>query len=157
SFMPRAALGCDCEHEGPPVAFNHAKAVFIGKMLGGTEELAANDQNGKSYSIEAGEVRFAVEESFKGNVGTQITLKIASKKGTSCGPYGLKRGERYIVYAYSGREDAEGLYSGVCTRTAPADSGGAKEDLDFLRSLPPAGTGGSITGSVWADLRVGGV
>lgn len=155
-LIPRVSYGCSCGYQGPPVAFNGAKAVFVGRMLGGTENVSVEDGKGKYHPMEAGEVRFAVEQAFKGSLGTEITVRIASHKGTSCGPYGLRRGERYVVYGYSGRDDAETLYSGVCTRTAPVDSDDAKEDLDFLRNLPPAGSGGSLTGSLWADLRAGG-
>lgn len=89
----------------------------------------------------------------KGVVANETTIEIASMNGTSCGPYGLKRGERYIVYAYSNKKDETTLYSGVCTRTAPVISSYAKEDLDFLRNLPPAGAGGNLRGRIWADLR----
>jgi hypothetical protein len=101
-------------------------------------------------------VRFAVEEVFKGDVTGEVTIQIASHKNTSCGPYGLKRGEQYIVYAYSGEADPDTFYSGVCTRTKLTNSSYAKEDLDFLRNLPPAGTGGNLRGSIMADLRGGG-
>ena len=138
------------------MAFNSAKAVFIGQVLGGTEQLSSQDQSGESHTIEAGQVRFVVEEVFKGSLANETTIEIASHKGTSCGPYGLKRGERYVVYAYGSEKDSENLYSGVCTRTAPIDSSYAKVDLEFLRNLPPAGTGGKIRGRIWADLRAGG-
>ena len=145
------AHACTCARGDPPFDFNNAKAVFIGQMLGGTEELSAQDQNGESHAIEAGRVRFAVEEVFKGGISGEITIEIASMKGTSCGPYGLKRGERYIVYSYGSDKDVEILYSGVCTRTKPVDSKYAKEDLDFLRTLPRAGTGGNLKRIVLND------
>jgi hypothetical protein len=125
-------------------------------MVGGTETLSAEDQEGKSHTIEAGHVRFAVEEVFKGSLASETTIEIASMNGTSCGPYGLKRGQRYIVYAYADEKDSRILYSGVCTRTRQLDSNYAKEDLDFLRNLPPAGSGGNLRGRIWADLRAGG-
>ena len=88
------------------------------------------------------DVRFAVEETFKGSVSRETTIHIDSMKGTSCGTYGLERGERYIVYAYGGEKNPDALYTGVCTRTVEVTSEYAKEDLGFLRNLPPPGTGG---------------
>ena len=135
-LVPRAATGCKCLYETPAAAFNRSKAVFIGKVLGGTETLSPGGENGKQ-PVEAGDLRFEVEESFKGIVGAKITIKVASLRGTDCGPYGLRRGERYIVYAYGREEDPDTLYSGVCTRTALVESRSSKEDLDFLRNHPP--------------------
>ena len=153
-LIPSATYACSCATGDPPFEFNRAKAVFIGQMLDGTETLSMKD--GKSHSIEAGAVRFTVEEVFKGGVANETTIEIASMSGTSCGPYGLKRGERYIVYAYGNEKDEKTLYSGVCTRTGLVSSNYAKEDLDFLRNLPPAGTGGNLRGRIRADLRAGG-
>jgi SdrD B-like domain len=156
-LISSTAYACSCATGDSPHAFNSAKAVFIGRMLGGTEKLSIKDEHGKSRSIEAGAVRFAVEEQFKGNLEPEITIGIASMNGTSCGPYGLRRGERYIVFAYAGEEDEKTLYTGVCTRTGTVDGYYAKEDLAFLRNLPSAGTGGNLRGSIWADLRSDGV
>jgi hypothetical protein len=154
--IPATVFACSCGPGDPPIEFNRAKAVFIGRMLGGTEKLSIKDQGAKPRFIEAGNVRFAVEEVFKGGVEDEVTIKIASNVGTSCGPYGLQRGERYVVYAYADQRDEKILYSGVCTRTVTTGSKYAKDDLDFLRNLPPPGVGGNIRGRIWADLRAGG-
>ena len=83
----------------------------------------------------------------------EVTIGISSNKGTSCGPYGLKGGERYLVYAYASERDEKQLRTGVCTRTGSVSSKYAKVDLDFLRNLPPAGVGGNLRGRIWADLK----
>jgi hypothetical protein len=155
-LIPSVAYACSCATGDPPFEFNRAKAVFIGHMLGGTEKLSVKGQDGLAYSIEAGEVRFTVEEVFKGDVAGEVAIEIAGMNGTSCGPYGLIRGGRYIVYAYGSENNKKTLHSGVCTRTAPVSGSYAKEDLDFLRNLPPAGAGGNLHGRIWADLRAGG-
>lgn len=115
-LIPSGVYACSCATCDPPFEFNRARAVFIGQMLGGTEKLSVKDRGGKSYAIEAGAVRFAVEESFKGKVAGEITIEIASMDGTSCGPYGLKRDEHYLVYAYSSDKDEKSLYSGACAQ-----------------------------------------
>jgi hypothetical protein len=145
-------VACSCVTQEPANAFNEAKVVFIGRMLGGTQKLSLKDQAGKTFTIEAGKVRFTVEEIFKGSNAEEFTVNVDSHEGTSCGPYGLTRGERYLVYAY-GTETGEILFTGVCTRTQLVDGQYAKKDLAFLRNLPPAGTGGSMHGWIWADLK----
>ena len=145
--IPSTIFACGCGPSDPPTEFNRATAVFIGRMLGGTEKLSVKDERGKPRFIEAGDLRFAVEEVFKGRVGDEATIKIASNVGTSCGPYGLQRGERYVVYAYADESDEKILHSGVCTRTMATGSKYAKDDLDFLRNLPPPGVGGNIRGT----------
>lgn len=150
---PSTSFACSCATGEPASEFNHARMVFIGRMRGGTEKWVEKDQAGKSYSLEAGDVRFAVEEVFKGKEVGEVTIGISSHRQTSCGPYGLKRGERYLVYAYASEQDEKQLYTGVCTRTTTVSSKYAKEDLDFLRNLPPAGVGGNLQGRIWADLK----
>ncbi len=151
--IPTAARACSCLTGEPSFEFNAAKAVFIGRMLGGTEKISVKDREGNERTIEAGAVRFSVEEIFKGDVAFETTLAVESMNGTSCGPYGLTRGARYVVYAYSSRADEKSLYTGVCTRTMDVTSVYAKADLDFLRNLPAAGAGGALRGRVWADLK----
>jgi hypothetical protein len=153
--IPTAARACSCLTAAPSFEFNRAKAVFVGRMLGGTERISVKGREGKSRTIEAGAVRFSVEEVFKGDVAFETTLDVESMDGTSCGPYGLTRGARYVVYAYVSSADDKVLYTGVCTRTIDVTSVYAKTDLDFLRNLPAAGAGGNLSGKIWADLRNG--
>lgn len=152
-LFPATILACSCLRQDPASAFNDAKVVFIGRMLGGTQKLSIKDLKGKTITLEAGEVRFSAEEIFKGNNTEEFTIHIESHEGTSCGPYGLNRGERYVVYGYASSTDEKLVYTGVCTRTAPAGDEYAKEDLDFLRNLPPPGIGGELQGGIWADLK----
>jgi hypothetical protein len=151
--IPSAARACSCLTSEPSIEFNRARAVFVGRMLGGTEKISVKDGEGRERAIEAGAVRFSVEEIFKGDVAFETTLDVESMDGTSCGPYGLTRGARYVVYAYVSRAGDKVLYTGVCTRTIDVTSVYAKADLDFLRNLPAAGAGGAIRGRVWADLK----
>lgn len=148
-----AAYACVCGESEPPVEFNSAEAVFIGKMLGGTEKLTVTDDDSKERTIEAGTVRFHVVENFKGAAISQIVVQIASHAGTTCGPYGLTPGKIYLIYAYAGEGGNALLYTGVCTRTSPINSEWIKRDLEFLRNLPPVGSGGNIDGKVWFDHR----
>jgi hypothetical protein len=156
-LIPSITFACSCLFAEPAFEFNRAKLVFVGRMIGGTEKLSVKDQNGQVRALEAGNVRFTMDEVFKGTAAAEITIEIQSMEGTSCGPYGLKRGEQYVVYAYSNEEDKDTFYSGVCTRTAPtSDEAVKKDDLAFLRNLPPLNTGGTLKGRVWADLRTQG-
>lgn len=153
-LLPATGFACSCGTGDPPFEYNRAKAIFIGKMLGGTEILTRKNQDGNPVSIEAGNARFRVDENFKGSLVGEVVIHVASMKGTSCGDYGLRRGVQYIVYAYG--DDEQSLNTGVCTRTVEMESKYAKEDLEFLHHLPAPGTGGNLRGRIWADLRAGG-
>ena len=152
-LFPSTILACVCSYQDPANAFNEAKIVFIGRMLGGTQKFSVKDDIGKRSTREAGQVRFSVEEIFKGSNAAELTIQIDSHEGTSCGPYGLKRGERYVVYAYASNVDEKVLFTGVCTRTNSAANLLAKEDLYFLRNLPPPGSGGELYGHVLVNLK----
>ncbi len=152
------AYGCSCISESPCAAYSSAKTVFVGRLIGGTEKNTGKDQHGNLVHYEAGDTRFEVEEAFKGVSGGEVTIFISTAKGTSCAWHGLKAGERYLVFAheYNGK-----LVIGSCTPTkqfAPQQFNAAKLEkyswggwywnaeagLKFLRSLPPAGTGGRV-------------
>lgn len=139
---------CSCAFDSPCQVFSSASAIFIGEMVGGTEKVDMGRETG-STSYEAGEVRFIVEETFKGNPGTEVTISVKSHKNSSCGPYGLIKGQRYIVYAYG---ESGHLSTGVCTLTRPLSMFSEEDDdFQFLKNLPKAGSGGRLTVSVSAD------
>ena len=151
--IPSVVHACSCGTGDPPIEFNRAKSVFIGRMIGGTEKFSTTDSAGKSRPVEAGAVRFAVQELFKGSLGNEVSLRIDSMRGTSCGDYGLTRGEVYLVYAYENESNKAELYTGVCTRTSAVTNKYVAEDLTFLRSMPAAGSGGNLRGRIWVDAR----
>lgn len=142
------ALACVCAYSSPCEEFGRAKVIFTGRMIEGSEKLG-NEKNkdGQEVFYEAGQVRFAVDEVFKGDKVSEVTLSVDSNKDTSCG-YSMIRGERYLVYAY---EHNGKLHTGVCTRTTLVSDEGAKEDFDFLRNPPPSGSGGTLRGRIWSS------
>ena len=144
-LIPKDGHACSCARLTPCEAFGSASAVFVGRMLGGSEKYREYTKDGMTVSLEAGQVRFAVEESFKGVTATEITIHAMNMKGTSCeGMAALARGGRYLVYAEN--LQSVGLGIGPCSATKPIDD--AKEDLGFLKSLQPQGSGGRLYGQV---------
>lgn len=152
-LIPTSAHACSCAYTTPATAYNDVAAVFIGKMISGTETNVINTGDGREISLESGEVSFEVSKVYKGSIDKSITISIASHKGSSCGTYGLVRNVEYIVWAYSRDKGSGKLYTGVCTRTRSVGGSSAKEDLDYLNGLPPKGSGGSISGSVTLDTK----
>lgn len=156
--VANTAYGCSCADMSVCNAYGRAKVVFVGKMIGGTEKNTWNDQHGNVVHYEAGEARFEVEEAFKGVSGGEVAIFISTAKGTSCHWSGFKPSERYLVFAdeYNGK-----LTIGPCNPTRQfvpqqLNAGNieksswrrwawdAESGLKFLRSLPPAGTGGRV-------------
>lgn len=152
-LIPEPAHACSCAYTTPATAYNDVAAVFIGKMVGGTETNIVTTRDGKEINLESGDVTFEVSKVYKGSIGKTVTISVASHKGSSCGTYGLVRNVEYIVWAYSRDKDSGKLYTGVCTRTRSVSGSSSKEDLDFLNGLPPIGSGGSITGSINLDTK----
>lgn len=152
-LIPQSVQACSCAFTTPATAYNDVTAVFVGKMIGGTETNVINTGDGREISLESGDVTFEVGKVYKGSIAKSVTISVTSNKGTSCGTYGLVRNVEYIVWAYSWDKSSGKLSTGVCTRTRPLESSSSKEDLDFLNSLPPKGSGGSIKGSVSLDTK----
>jgi hypothetical protein len=129
----------------PCEAFNRSSAVFIGRVLGGSEKAREVEIGGRKVIYESGRTLFAIEESFQGVAATEVVINVMS--GEYCGP-SIIRGEKYLVYA-SHRESIE-LSIGPCSPTKPVDR--AKEDIEFLRRLPAPGSGGRILGRIGAEF-----
>lgn len=148
-FLAPVAYGCGCTDLTPEMAFDSAKTVFIGKMIGGTEKIIGDKKDGSQPTLEAGDVTFQIEsglDAFKGIRNRRsVIVKVASRNGTTCEPYGLVPGEIYVVYAYAGDEDfGEPVHAGSCARIALLTE---KEDIEFIRRLGEIGYG-TIKGSV---------
>jgi hypothetical protein len=148
-LLPAKIRACSCAMTAPCSSFGEASAVFIGVMMSGSEKVEIKTTN-KSALYEAGTVRFQIEECFKGNLKGEISVSIDSHINTSCGPYALIRGEKYLVYAYGSLNN---LSTGVCTRTSLLTNADITEDLNFLRNLPPVGSGGTLSGNIWSAVK----
>ncbi|MDQ3011983.1 MAG: carboxypeptidase regulatory-like domain-containing protein [Acidobacteriota bacterium] len=147
ALLTASALACSCIHSSPCKEFGRAKLIFVGRMIEGSEKIwAGKDKRGIEVFYEAGMVRFAVDEVFKGDRVSEIILTVSSNKNTSC-EYSMARGEKYLVYAYE--RDGK-LATGVCTRTVLVSDGQTKEDLEFLRNPPVPGSGGKLSGRIWS-------
>ena len=84
-FIPTAnAHGCSCYRISPCEAFAKAKVVFVGRMIGGAEKNTEKRYDGQVVSYEAGEVNFEVEEVFKGEIGKEFNVFVASDKSADC-------------------------------------------------------------------------
>ena len=93
---------------------------------------------------------FKVKEAFLGSEKDKnITISTGFGFG-DCG-YPFETGETYLVYAY-GYEETNAFSTSICTRTRPLGPV-TNEDLTFLRGLPSAQDGATITGTISRYLR----
>jgi hypothetical protein len=147
-IFPNSASACTCdEYFTPPcAAYWRADVVFIGtvgEVTGPTKELG----DGLPRAI----IQFHVEKSFRGAISKKAEIEILLG---SC-DYGLKPGEKYLVYA--NRKYANGhLELRPCTRTRPLAD--AATDLTYINSLNQEGhrsISGMITGLKQSDLDGG--
>jgi carboxypeptidase family protein len=141
------AYACTCARIRPPCEeYGRASAVFIGVVIGDSPISAQNGVQKRSVS-------FVVEEAFNGLRGTSAEV-IAGMGGGDCG-VGFKRGERYLVYAYTNPQDNK-LYTSICMRTRALSQAG--EDLQYLRGLSSAAPGVRIYGEAqryWTGVNAG--
>ena len=86
SLSAKTAYGCSCRGMSPCAAYEWAKVVFVGRMIGGTERNESQGLNGNKIIYEAGFTRFEVEEAFKGVSGKEVIVFIDTMKRTSCAP-----------------------------------------------------------------------
>jgi hypothetical protein len=132
--LAERADACECGTPGPCQALSYADAVFTG-VVTDVSPVLTPDGNGVTGVV----TTLVADRSFVGPTGTVVL----EARLSSC-EFQFRVGERYLVYA---RRVSDGsLTTSLCSRTkllADAD-----EDLAFLTSLPPAGTGGHLSGFV---------
>jgi len=134
------AVACSCMMPGPPCqsAWN-ADAVFSGTVL--SIEQIDNDPRGRSW--ESRLVRFSVQRGFINGPSGTVDI-VTGMGGGDCG-YQFKVGGQYLVYA--SKNPASGrLSASICSRTKPLAE--AAEDLRYLNTIGPTGSGGRVFGRV---------
>jgi len=139
-----SVFACSCMNPGPPCeATSKSAAVFVGTVVA-----SKNAKTTGQYDFNSREVKFSVEESFKG-LGSTEALVFTGWGGGDCG-YPFRTGQQYLVYAYKDEKDGR-LGTSICSRTRQLSE--AKEDLAYLRGLSQASSGSMILGDVMRFKR----
>ena len=142
----QAVNACSCVGERPICEkFGYSKAVFLGKAIGGTVRESGKDENGKRKLYVTGRVTFQIEEAFSGVKNRKI---VTVDSGGPCGT-GFTQGESYLIFA-SG-ENADQLGTSMCSGNRSLET--ATENLQFLRTLPPEGSGAKLYGAITKTVR----
>ena len=125
------AEACECFAISPCQALSLADTIFAGIV---TDISPVVTPDGKS--ITGSVVTLVADRTF---VGASAGTVILRAKLSSCN-FQFRTGERYLVYASRGSDGS--LDTSTCSRTKLLTD--ADEDLTFLTSLPPIGTGGQL-------------
>lgn len=150
-FVVLASAGradaCSCMGPGAPcAAFGSASAVFVGTVTGARERKS----EGKKGEIDWTPVvfKFSVSQAFSGVEGTEV--EVATGRGFGDCGYPFRRGETYLVYAFTA-SDGKTLATGICLRTRLIAD--AAEDLEFLRGVATRPSGVSLSIQVERHLE----
>ncbi len=130
---------CSCMNPGPPCeATSKSSAVFVGTVIS-----SKDSKTSQQYDFASREVKFSVEEAFKGLSSTEVSV-FTGWGGGDCG-YPFLAGRQFLVYAYKDEKDGR-FKTSICSRTRHLSE--AKEDLAYLRGLSQASSGSMILGAV---------
>jgi 5-hydroxyisourate hydrolase-like protein (transthyretin family) len=133
------ANGCSCAGRRLPCeAYWDASAVFVGTVTFSTTTKVK--ESGLEFNRRL--VRFHVDRQFSGVEDTDVEV-LTGFGDADCG-YNFRLGGQYLVYAY--RNDEKILSTSICTRTRLLSE--ATADLEYIRGLSKAATGGTISGEV---------
>jgi hypothetical protein len=128
------AEACTCPGISPCQALSYADRIFTGVVTDVSPILAADGTVATGTTV-----TLVADRSFLGASGTVVL----HSKLSSCA-YQFTVGTRYLVYA--GKNPDGSFSTSICSRTKVLAD--ADEDLRFLSSLPPPGTGGRLSGAV---------
>lgn len=133
------ALACSCAQSGPPCqAAWTADVVFSGTV----RAIDRIESSAGDLTFDRVRVTFEVEQGYISAPSRVVEVRTGSGGG-DCG-YSFKIGKRYLVYGWN--RPATGLTTGICSRTRPIEE--AAEDLRYLKTIPPKGTGARVYGRI---------
>jgi hypothetical protein len=145
-------FGCECIGVSRPCESLRADAVFVGRVV---ETLAVQHHHGKDIS-RGYSMRFSVEESLRGGLGTEVTIETGNGGG-DCGTP-LAAGGRFLIFAH--KDENGQLWTGMCNgnralRGIPED----EELVTMFRTLVSEGNGtifGRVTQTkpVWKEAEI---
>lgn len=133
-------LGCECSNLERPCEYLHSDTAFVGRVLDTSSVKHPMERNSwtPGYSM-----RIAVEESLRGQVGSEVTIETGNGGG-DCGTP-LPQGGRFLIFAYVGKDGK--LWTGMCSGNRQLAAAGTDKIVQQYRTL--VGTGkGSIFGRV---------
>lgn len=146
-FVAAATVeACSCMATGAPCqSFWTTEAVFSGQVteIKESSQQVITEDTKRSFAFPKKTIRFAVGEAFRG-ANEKILEVETGMGGGDCG-FAFETGQSYLVYAYRNRETGK-LGTGICTRTQLLAK--ASEDLEYIRGLKDAPSGGAISGKV---------
>lgn len=123
-FLADKAFACTCVNLEPNEAYEHAEAVYTGKLLDIKQERI---QEGVAGPIDYRDANLLeIQEIWKGANESQIIVYDEGEEN-SCG-ISFEAGSTYLVYSY--RAENGDLYTSLCSRTAEISN--AEQDLEFL-------------------------
>lgn len=136
-------FGCSCSGPRRSCENLRSDAVFAGRVV---ETMPVRHQADKEDSWYHGySMRFAVDEAFRGSLGTEVTIETGSGGG-DCGTP-LRPGDKYLIFAY--RNDKGELWTGLCSGNQRlTDNPEAEKTLELFRGLAKKETA-TIFGAVW--------
>jgi hypothetical protein len=149
--LSSTSLCCECLGRARPCEYLRSDAVFVGRVVETVAVKHPVDDNSYSFGYS---MRFAVDESLHGEVGTEVAIETGSGGG-DCGTP-LSPGDRYLIFAYRDEKDGK-LWTGMCSGNRVLTDEPRNEDiLVRYRSLAKKGTGsifGTVTHSkpIWRD------
>lgn len=125
-ILPDESYACSCaQRMSPEESYELYDAIFAGKVLSISD---SEGRSGVQASFPSVDVKFEVQEFWKGNVDRIVTVNTADSPGLSCG-FHFVEGQEYIVYA---ADQGGWLLTSACTRTSKLDT--AIDDLAYLGS-----------------------
>jgi 5-hydroxyisourate hydrolase-like protein (transthyretin family) len=133
------AAACSCAGpQQPCAAYGDAAAVFVGTVTFITTAKVKE----ADFEFTKRLVRLHVDRPLR-NVGASDLEVLTGWGDADCG-FGFRLGGQYLVYAYGG--NGKTLQTSICTRTRLLSD--ATADLEYIRELPKAAPGGTISGEV---------
>src|SRR6266550_58580 len=105
-------VACECANPERPCEYLRSDAVFVGRVIDTVSVRHSLEKNSwtPGYSM-----RFAVAESLRGGLGTEVTVETGSGGG-DCG-IPLQPGAKFLIFAYKEKDGK--LWTGMCSGNQP--------------------------------------
>lgn len=145
--LNQGGFACECLGTSRPCERLSSAAVFVGRVI---ETVATKHQEDDKTWYPGYSMRFAVDESFRGELGTKVMIE-TGWGGGDCGTP-LEPGGKFLIFAYKAKDNQ--LWTGMCSGNRRLT--GSADEVELLQELRDLVKQGSSTifGSVFQSKPV---
>src|SRR5882762_1322876 len=132
TVLPAVCIACECINVERPCEYLRSDAAFVGRVI---ETVSTKHPAGKNSWTEGYSMRFAVETTLQGSLGSEVIIETGNGGG-DCGTP-LPPGSKFLIFAFKEKDGK--LWTGMCSGNqklsgSPDDKQTVRQYQDLIKN-----------------------